>query len=169
MRLVDDDVDEDRAGQFLVLAGGGEVHVARHVVTGLDQRLRDEVLGAAALVGGDEVLIAVVGAHGVFEVVEVAAAGVGLVAQHHAGPLAVAHGVGAAVGEQVDVDVFGAEEEGVVAGRVKGDLAGGAVDHLDGLDHLDLPGLGPGAAAKLLAHGLWNGHGVPPCTKEIGL
>ncbi len=94
------------------------------IVAGLDQRLADQVFGAAALVGGDEVLVAVVGLHGVFEVVEVAAAGVGLVAQHHAGPLAVAHGVGAAVGEQVDVDVFGAEQEGVVAGLVEGDLRG---------------------------------------------
>ena len=54
------------------------------------------MLGAAALVGGDEVAVAVVALDGLLEVVEVAAAGVGLVAQHHAGPLPVAHGRGAA-------------------------------------------------------------------------
>ena len=119
----------------------------------LDQRAADQVLGPAALVGGDDVLVAVVLLHGGFEVVEVAAARVGLVAQHHPRPLPVAHGAGARVGEQVDVDVFGFQEEGVVAGLGEGPLAFLARGHPEGLDHLDLPGLGPGAAAELLAHG----------------
>ena len=55
VRLVDDDVDEDAAGELLVRPGGGEVHVARDEVAGLDEDLRDEVLGAAALVGGHDV------------------------------------------------------------------------------------------------------------------
>ncbi len=85
--------------------------------------------------------------------VEVAAAGVGLVAQHHARPLAVAHGAGAAVGQQVDVDIVGAQQEGVVAGLEQRLLAAPAVIIAQRLDHLDLPGLGPGTAAELLAHG----------------
>ena len=83
---------------------------------GLMQHLREDVLGAAALVGRHDVAVAVVLLDGLFEVIEVAAAGVGLVAQHHAGPLPVAHRAGAAVGQQVDVDVLGAQQEGVVAG-----------------------------------------------------
>ena len=76
----------------------------------------EDVLGAAALVGGHDVVVAVILADRFFQVVEILAAGVGLVAQHHACPLPVAHGAGAAVGEQVDVDVVGAEQEGVIAG-----------------------------------------------------
>ena len=43
------------------------------------------------------------------------AAGVGLVAAHDRRPLLGAHGRGAAVGEQVDEDVLGLEQEDVVA------------------------------------------------------
>ena len=146
-----------RARQLLVEARGREVHVAGDVVAGLDQRLADEVLRAAALVGGHDVAVAVEPLDRRLEVVEVAAARVRLVAQHHPGPLAVAHGGRAGVGQQVDVDVVRAEQERVVAGLVERRdplLAGG---HLERLDHLDLPGLGPGAAAVLLAHGVEAG------------
>ena len=141
-----DHVDERAAGQFLVQPGGGEVHVAGHEVARLDEHLREDVLGAASLVGGHEVAIAVILAHGVFEVIEVAAAGVGLVAEHHAGPLPVAHGAGAAVGQQVDVNVLGAEQEGVVAGLAHGPFALAAREHLDRLDDFDFPRFRPGAA-----------------------
>ena len=136
------------ARQLLVQARGGEVHVARHVVAGLDQDARQQVLGAAALVGRDDVAVAVVLLDRRFEVVEVAAAGIGLVAHHHAGPLPVAHRAGAAVGQQVDVDVLGAQQEGVVARLGDGPRAFGAGHHLDGLDHLDLPGFGPRAVRR---------------------
>jgi hypothetical protein len=152
--LVDDHVVEGRPGQLLVEPRRREVHVSRDVVTGLDQGLADQVLGAPALVGGDDVGVAVEALDRRLEVVEVAAAGVGLVAQHHPGPLAVAHGRRAGVGEEVDVDVVAAQQERVVAGlaeRPDALLAG-----RDGqrLDHLDLPRLGPAASAVLLAHGV---------------
>ena len=124
--LGNDDVDERPAGQFLVQPRGGEVHVAGHEVARLDQQPREDMLGAASLVRRNQMAIAVILLHRVFEVVEVAAAGVGLVAEHHAGPLPVAHGVGAAVGQQVDVDVFGAQQEGVVARLGQRRLALGA-------------------------------------------
>ena len=142
-----DHVDERAAGQFLVQPRGGEVHVARHRIARLDQQLREDVLGAASLVRGHEVAIAVILPHGVFQVIEVAAAGVGLVAEHHAGPLPVAHGVGAAVGQQVDVDVLGAEQKGVVAGLGQRLFALGAREHLDRLDDFDFPRFRPRAAS----------------------
>ena len=150
--LIDDDVDEDAAGQLLVQARRREVHVAGHVLAGLDDGTADQVFRAAPLVGGDQVAVAVDALHRLFQVVEVAAAGVGLVAQHHARPLAVAHGAGAAVGQQVNVDVVGAEQEGVEAGFGQGALAAGAVNDVERLDHFDLPRFGPGAASVLLAH-----------------
>jgi hypothetical protein len=113
---VADDVDESPAGEFLVRASGREVHVAGHDVAGLDHHAAEDVLGAASLVGRDEVLVAVVPMDRVLEVVVVDAPGVGLVAEHQPGPLAVAHGAGARVGEQVDVDILAAEKEGVEPG-----------------------------------------------------
>ena len=57
--LVDDHIDELAAGVFLVEPGGGEVHVAGDGVAGLDEDLAEDVLGAAALVGGHDLLVAV--------------------------------------------------------------------------------------------------------------
>ena len=58
--FIDDHVDESTTGQFLVQTCGGEVHVARHEVTRLYHDLRHQVLGTAPLVGGHQVLVAVV-------------------------------------------------------------------------------------------------------------
>ncbi len=164
VRCVHDHVDEDAARQFLVQARGGEVHVAGHVLPLADRDLADQVFRAAALVGRHDVLVTVVRLDRRLEAVEVAAAGVGLVAEHHAGPLAVAHGAGAAVGQQVDVDVVGAQQEGVVARVGQRALAVLAPRHAQRLDHLDLPRLGPGPPPGLLAHGqvLLVGHGRAP-------
>ncbi|MEI2718807.1 MAG: hypothetical protein V9E87_01495 [Gemmatimonadales bacterium] len=147
VRLVDDHVVKGRTGQLLMEPRRGEVHVAGDVVTRLDQQLREEVLGAAPLVGGDQLLVAVGVADGLLQVIEVARAGVGLIAHHHAGPLAIAHRAGAGIGEEVDVDVLGAEQEGVVAGVADVALALGAGGHADRLDNLDLPRFGPAAVA----------------------
>ncbi len=144
--LVDDDVDEAPPGELLVQARGREVHVAGDHVARLDQHLAEDVLGATALVGRHEVTVAVDLADRRLEVVEVAAPGVGLVAEHHPRPLAVAHRRGAGVGEEVDVDVLAPEQEGVVAGLPDRRLALVAGRHPQGLDHLDLVGLRPAAA-----------------------
>ena len=146
-----------------MLAGGREIHVPRDVVPGLDQDLADQVLRAATLVGGHHVLVAVELLDRRLEVVEVHASRVRLVAQHHAGPLAVAHGGGPGVREQVDVDVLGPDQEHVPAGFLERRLALLPGGDLERLDHLDLPGLGPGTSAVLLAHGVerFAGHGTP--------
>ena len=68
VRFVDDDVGEGAARELLMRAGGGEVHVARDGVAGLDEDAGDEVLGAASLVGRDDVLEAVELLDGRFEV-----------------------------------------------------------------------------------------------------
>ena len=114
--LVADHVDEDAAGALLVQPRRREVHVPGDVLARLDRDLADQVLGAAALVRRNDVLVAVEALDRRLEAVEVAAAGVGLVAEHHPGPLAVAHRVRAGVGEEVDVDLLRAQQEGVVAG-----------------------------------------------------
>src|SRR5450759_2761533 len=152
VRLVDDHVVERGAGQLLVQARGREVHVAGDVVAWLDEHLADQVLRPAALVGGNQVRVPVVVLDGLLEVVVVPAAGVRLIAEHHSGPLPVAHGGRAGVRQEVDVDVVRAEQEGVVPGLAQGRLARRALRHGERLDHLDLPRLGPRSAAGLLAH-----------------
>src|ERR1019366_10155376 len=118
-----------------------------NVVPGLDDDLRENVLGAAPLVRGDQLRIAVDVADGLLEVVEVSRAGIRLVAHHHPGPLAIAHRARARIGEQVDVDVLGLDEERVETGLADVTLALRACGHVNRLDDLDLPGLGPAAMA----------------------
>ena len=143
MGFVDDHIDKSAASQLLVKAGGGEVHVAGDVVAFIDHGLADEVLCAAALVGRDDIFVPIIFLDSFLEVIEIDAAGVSLVTEHDAGPLAVAHRAGAAVGQQVDVDIRGAQQEGVVSGLFGGFGALCLADHFDRFDHLDLPRLGP--------------------------
>ena len=111
----DDHVDEGPARQFLVQPRRGEVHVPGDEVAGLDQDSREDVFRAAALVGGNDVAVPVNLSDGILKMIEVAAARVGLIAEHHPRPLPVAHCAGAAVGEEVDVHVLGSKKKRVVA------------------------------------------------------
>jgi hypothetical protein len=152
VRLVDDHIVKRGAGQLLVGPGGGEIHVAGHVITAADQQLGENVLGPPPLVGGNHELEAVIVLHRAFQPEIIARSGVGFIAHHDAGPLAVRHGVGAGVGQKVDVDILGAEQEGVESGLSQGLLSLGPARHPDRFHHLDLPGLGPAATR----------HGSPP-------
>ena len=143
-----DDIDERPAGQFLMQPRGREIHVARHEIARLDEHPREDVLGPAALVRGHDVAVAVILPHGFFQMIEVLAARVGLVAQHHAGPLPIAHGVGAAIGEKIDVNVFRAEQKRVEAGLDNGLFPLPAGSHLQRLDDFDFPRLGPGTSSE---------------------
>ncbi len=137
--LGDGYVDGESLAALDVALGGVEVGVAGDDHAGLDQVGEEHVLGGAALVGGDDVVEAGQGGDGVLHVVERAGAAVALVAHHHGAPLAVAHGAGAGVGQQVDVDVVAFEHEDVVVGLFEPFLALGAGGLLDGFYHLDFP------------------------------
>ena len=118
-------------------AGRVEVVVVRHDVARLAQHAEEDALGGAALVCGDDVLEAGDLLHRLFEAVERAAAGVALIPAHHAGPLRRRHRAGAAVGQQIDQHVVGAQQEQVVAGLLQhlgAVLVGREVDRLDGFD-----------------------------------
>lgn len=80
MRVTEiDHVNEGAASEFLMQAGGGEVHVTWDGIAGFDEHAGQYVLRATALVRRHRVWIAVVLLHGFLQVVEVPAAGVGLV------------------------------------------------------------------------------------------
>ena len=114
--LGDRDVRPDTARQLGMGARGREVEVRGDELARLDEHLREEVLGAAALVGRDRVLVAVHLEHGALEPEIAARAGVRLVAELHRGALLLRGRGGAAVGQQVDEDVDRVQKERVVAG-----------------------------------------------------
>ena len=95
--------------------GGGEVVVHRDDLARLDEDLGQQVFGRSALVGGYVVLEAQHVLDGRRQLVVALAAGIGVVGDHHGRQLVVAHGVGAAVGQHVDEDVPGPQQERVVA------------------------------------------------------
>ncbi len=145
--VIDDDVDEVATRVLLVELRRGEVHVPGDDISVRDQDLAQDVLGAATLVGGDQLFVAVHLVHGVDEVVEAPGARIRLIAEHQTGPLVIGHRRRARVGEQIDVHVVGLQQERVVSGLPDRLVAFLASGHPDGFDHLDLPGLGPGPAA----------------------
>ena len=114
MPFGDDEIDGLGADEFDVGAGGVEVRVVGDDVALLAGHAEEDALGGAALVRGDDVLVAEDVLDGIFEAVEAAAAGVALVAFHDGGPLVGGHGAGAGVGEQIDEHIVGREQEEVV-------------------------------------------------------
>ena len=76
--------------------------------------------------------------------VEAAAAGVAFVAFHDRGPLVRGHGAGAGIGEQVDQDIVGGQQEQVVVRGVEQLLALGAGCPAQGFDALDAEGFDDG-------------------------
>ena len=102
------------AGHVEMRLGGGEVIIHGHDVARLDEGLGQQVLGGAALMDRQEVLVAEDLLHRVVQPVEALRAGVGVVGLHHGGKLIVAHGIGAAIRQHVEKNAAGTEEEGVV-------------------------------------------------------
>ena len=109
-----------RAGEFDVGAGGIEMGVGGDHVARLAHHGEQDALGGAPLVGGNHVAEAGERVGHALQAEEALAAGVGFVAAHHGGPLFGGHGAGAGIGQQVDQDVAGVDEEQVVAGLLRG-------------------------------------------------
>ena len=118
----DEEVDGFGADELDVGARGVEVGVVGNDVAFFAGDAEEDALGGAALVRGDDVLVADDVLDGVAETVEAAAAGVALVAFHDGGPLMGGHGAGAGVGEEIDEYIVGVEEEEVVVGGFAGVL-----------------------------------------------
>ena len=151
--FVDDDVAESRTVALLVGAGSGEVHVARNIVARFDHDGREQVFCTTALVGRNDVFEAIVFTHDFFQVVEVAAARIGFVTNHQASPLFVAHRAGAAVGQEVDVNVFGIKQERVVTRFFHVFLTLFAIGHGDRFNRFDFERLGRVFFRIVVAHG----------------
>ena len=122
---------------------GREIHISRHELTLLDRGLTDQVLGPAALMRRNDVFVAIKFLDGGLKMVEVPAAGIGFVAEHHSRPLSVAHRSGPAVRQKVDVHVVRTQQKRVESRVGESLFAVIAGDHIERFDHFDLPRFGP--------------------------
>ena len=126
-------------------------------VAGLAHHGEEDALGGASLVGGHHVAEAGEGVGNAFEAKEALAPRIAFVAAHDGGPLFAGHGGGAGIGEQVDEDVAGVDEEEIVAGGGEMALAfrrGGVVQRFHALD---AEGLDDGAHEAIIAVGRTRG------------
>ena len=142
--IIDDDVHKCCASQLLVQASRREVHVARYIVTWRDQDLAQDIFCAPALVTGNRIAVAVVLFDRVPQMIKIPATGVRLIAHHDARPLAITHRTNARIGQQIDINIFGTQQERVVARFSNGRQTVFPAGHLDQLNHLDFVGFGPG-------------------------
>ncbi len=126
-----------RSGEFDVGAGGIEVSVGGDDVAGLAHDGEQNALGGPALMGGNHVAQAGEFVGDALEAKETLAARVGFIAAHERGPLFGGHGAGAGIGEKVDQNVVGFDEEEVVPGLLEIALAllgGGVMERFHALD-----------------------------------
>src|ERR1051326_4946010 len=80
---------------------------------------KKDALRGAALVGRNHMLEPGEILHHALEAVETFTAGIGFIAAHHGRPLLGGHGAGAGVGQEIDQDILGVDEEQVVAGLLE--------------------------------------------------
>ncbi len=130
-------VDGFGAGELDIGAGGVEEGVADKIFPFTAEDAEQYFFRRPSLVGGDDEGHARQLVNAVLKAEKAGAAGIGFIALHDAGPLLAAHGRSAAVGEQVDQDIAGADEEGVIMGSRENFftfLPGGEIHRFDGFD-----------------------------------
>ena len=95
-----------------------EVHQGEH--PRLDEGFGQDVLGSAALMGGQHVVDAKDLLDGGLGPVEGFRTGIGVVGDLHGGHLQVGHGIDTGIGDHVHIDVTVLEQESIVAGFLDG-------------------------------------------------
>ena len=101
-----DAVDRNTTGKTYMRAGGVKEHIGDSVLFAFRQNGNQNLFRRSALVNGLDILKSK-NILCIFDKVKITArTGVRLVAHHDARPLGAAHGVCAAVGQQIDIDVF---------------------------------------------------------------
>jgi len=112
----DDQVHGFRTDKLDVGAGCIKVSVVGDNVCFLAGDTEEDALGSAALVRGNDVLVANDILDRVAEMVETAAPSIAFIAFHDGSPLVGGHSSRAGVREEVDQDVIGGQEEEIVVG-----------------------------------------------------
>ena len=77
-----------------MIAGCCKVHIAGDILTGLNRNAGKDVFRTASLMGRNKVFKSENFLYGCFQMVEVPAACISLVADHDTGPLLIAHRIG---------------------------------------------------------------------------
>ena len=95
-------IDAFGAGKFDVGPGGIEERIADEIFPVSSKNGEDDLFGRTPLVRRNDVRHTGDAAYRFFEFEETAAARIGLIALHDAGPLMAAHGTRTAIGQQVD-------------------------------------------------------------------
>ncbi len=113
--FVNDEVDGLGPTVFDVCPGGIEMAVIGNNFIRSADEFEEDAFAGSALVGGDDMFESGNLLQSGFEAVVAACSGVGFIAAHDTRPLFTAHCSGAAVGEQVDEDIFGRYEKDVQA------------------------------------------------------
>ena len=132
-------VDSKSLAGLDMTLGRVEVGVARNDVAFLDKEGEEHVLGGTSLVGRDDIVEAENPADRLLKLIETRRTCVALVAQHHGGPLAVAHRSRTTIGKAVDIDLLGPQLEHIIIGGLQPLLTLCARTLTDGFNHLDLP------------------------------
>ena len=130
-------IRRDGADIFDVRARRIEVTVVGNDVPLFQTRRSQNALSGASLMRRENVFETGNLAHGSLESSPGATAGIAFVAEHESRPLAVGHGARAAVGQQVDGDVVGVQEEDVVERPGEKDFTLAARGDGQRLGHLD--------------------------------
>ena len=143
----------DRLGALILQVGacGVEVRVVRDDVALLGSHAEQDALGRAALMRGNDVLVAREILQHRFETEEGPGAGVALVAFHDRAPLLGAHGAGPAVGQEVEQHAVGRNEKDVQLRFFEPGFPLVARAHADRLDGLDAERLDDGVDHGFLA------------------
>ena len=111
--------------------------VVGHHLSGLAHDVEQNALSRTALVSGNHMPVTENALHDTLEVIETAAPGIALVAFHDGRPLVSAHSAGAGVGEQVDQNIVGLQQEQIVRGCSQQALTFGASGPADGFHTFD--------------------------------
>ena len=116
-------VDGASPGELDVGARGVEVGVVGNDVSGPAHHSKQDALCGPALVGGNDVTKSGEVANGIAQPEETVTAGIAFVAAHHRRPLLGGHGAGAGVGQQVDQNFAGPDEEEIITSLLQALLA----------------------------------------------
>ena len=137
MSIIVYDIYEDTAVCFLMVSGSGKVHVSGYILSGFNCYSWKKVFGTAALMGRYKMLKAENLLNGFFQVMKVAASGIGFISYHHTAPLLIAHGVCSRVGKKVDINIFRVNKEGVITGFLGNLCSLILIDHLNSFYNLN--------------------------------
>jgi len=137
MGLLDDQIHRHSLTVQHIGSSGVKVGVVGHHITRPYSHGEQQMLSRTPLMRGEDVFKAKDRANRFYKMVIVFTAGVGFIAQHDSGPLVIAHGRRAAVGEQVHIDAFSGQTKDIEAGFPDQPIAlltGGFPDRLDDFD-----------------------------------